>query len=316
MIVTLTLNPSLDRTFDIDRLDRGKVNRVRSSTAEAAGKGVNVARALDANGFHSLAVLPLGGSTGDEMKRLLEVDGPPFVALEIADSTRANVTVIEVDGTVTKLNEPGAALTSSQVDEILRMATSRITEGDWLVASGSLPPGLGSDTYAGIVGKGHEVGALVAVDVSGPALSEVIEAGPDLIKPNLPELRELTGLEIHTLGEAIEAAGSIVAQGVGSVLASLGGDGAVLCSANATLYGRVAASEVVNTVGAGDTLLAGFLAGASAGKHGEHQLSEALTWARAAIRSPLTTMKSPTAEDRAAVSISRDIDVDAVLEDQ
>ena len=314
MIVTLTLNPSLDRTFDIDRLARGDVNRVRLSTAEAAGKGVNVARALDANGFHALAVLPLGGSTGDEMKRLLEADGPPFVALDIAEPTRANVTVVEADGTVTKLNEPGAALTSSEVDELLAMATNRTTEGDWLVASGSLPPGLGSDTYARIVRTGHEVGALVVVDASGPALAEAISAGPDLIKPNLPELRELTGLEIHTLGDAVEAARSIVEKGVGAVLASLGADGAVMCSTDSTLHGRVETVEVVNTVGAGDTLLAGFLA--AAGRSGQDQLGEALTWARASIRSPLTTMEPPTAEDRAAVAISNDFDLDAVLEDQ
>lgn len=316
MIVTLTLNPSLDRTFAVETLERGQVNRVTKATSEAAGKGVNVARALDANGLDAKAVLPLGGATGIEMSQLLTDAGPPFQSLEISGVTRANVTVIETDGTTTKLNEPGASLSRSEIDRLVDLALGDAQPGTWVVVSGSLPPQVDSDAYAQIVAEARSVGARVAVDASGSALTEVIDAKPDLVKPNLHELRELTGREIQTLGQAVEASRSLLEAGVAMVLTSLGADGAVLCTPEETLFGTSRVTEVANTVGAGDTLLAGFLAGFTRRGSAEDALREALVWARAAIRSPVTTMHPPSDDDRSAVQVTSTFDAPMVLSDE
>lgn len=316
MIVTLTLNPSLDRTFEVDTLERGQVNRVTRATSEAAGKGVNVARALDANGLDAKAVLPLGGSTGIEMSQLLTAAGPPFRSLEISGVTRANVTVIETDGTTTKLNEPGASLSSSEIEQLVGLALEAAEPGTWVVVSGSLPPQVGSDAYARIVSEARAVGARVAVDASGSALTAVIDAKPDLVKPNLLELRELTHRQIETLDEAVDASRSLLEAGVAMVLTSLGADGAILCTPEETLFGTSFVTEVANTVGAGDTLLAGFLAGFTKQGSAGDALNEALVWARAAIRSPLTTMHPPSDDDRAAVEVTSTYDPSMVLKDE
>ena len=118
MIVTLTLNPSLDRTFVTDRLDHGEVNRMTDTWDEAAGKGVNVTRALVANGVDSIAVTPVGGANGQALAGLLEAAHIPFVPVPISEPIRANVSVVEADGTVTKLNEPGPTLSDVELSNL------------------------------------------------------------------------------------------------------------------------------------------------------------------------------------------------------
>ncbi len=305
MIPTLTLNPSLDRTFHVDRLVRDSVIRVESSTVEAAGKGVNVSRALSANGHDSVAVLPIGGATGTHMIELLDQNGPPYEAVTIGAAVRSNLTVVEADGTVTKLNEGGAIIPPDQLEALIGAFLAKAPDGGWGVACGSLPPGVPAGTYAEIARRARDRGINLAIDTSGPALAKATEAAPALVKPNVEELQQIVSEAITTLGDVVEAGRTLNRSGVDQALISLGADGVVLVSEVVVLFGQVEVPNVINTVGAGDTLLAGYMTSPTNPRAG---LTTALAWARAAIRSRQTTMEGVSKEDFDAVTVTDSFD--------
>lgn len=311
MIRTVTLNPSLDRTVEVDRLVRGAVQRARGTHLHPGGKGVNVSRALLANGVPSRAVLPVAGAEGEQLVELLAVEGVDTVVVPVAGRTRSNVTVAEADGTVTKINEPGAALTPEDLDLVLHRALSDAAPGDWLVLCGSLPPGADDDTYARMTRKAARAGLRVAVDTSGPALAAAVAAGPELVKPNAEELAEAVGRPLASRAEVVTAARELQAAGARRVLVSLGGAGAVLVDDD----GRVALGESValeprSTVGAGDAFLAGFLA---AQDDAHVALTRALAWGAAAVRLPGSQMPGPDDIDVGAARLLPDDSLDLRL---
>jgi len=301
VIVTVTPNPSIDRTLEIDRLERGALVRARRSTAEAAGKGVNVSCALAAQGVATVAVLPLAEDSAATYLSLLG-NATSIAAVPIAGSIRTNVSVVEADGTLTKLNEPGPELTSDDVNAILA-ATSTVAGATWIVGCGSLPPGAPVDFYARLTAQVSS-GTRAAIDTSGEALGAAVCAGVALIKPNLEELQTLVGRPLGTIGEAVTAARELIARGCHAVLVSLGADGALFVDANGASHAEARIDDVVNTVGAGDALLAGFLAAGA----GAAALGEAIAWSVAAIRSPGTRMRPVTAADRGPVIVHERID--------
>lgn len=300
MILTLTLNPSLDRTIEIDVLERGAVIRAGAARLEPGGKGVNVSRALLANGVASCAVLPYGGDQGNQLISLLTHEGLDMVTVPVRGPTRSNITLAEPDGTITKINEPGTALSAGELDRIAEAVLGAAHSADWLVVSGSLPPGAPSAVYATLTRRFDAAGILVAVDSSGPALGCALAAGPALIKPNREELAEATGHRLARLGDVVAAAEKLRAAGARAVLASLGVDGALLLQGNGLWHGRAAVPEPRSTVGAGDALLAGFLA---AGAYGPAALAEALAWSAAAVALPGSRMPGPTDIRRDAVTV-------------
>ncbi|MGH9138155.1 MAG: 1-phosphofructokinase family hexose kinase, partial [Acidimicrobiales bacterium] len=227
MIVTVTPNPSVDRTLEVPRLARGEVLRATTARVGAGGKGVNVARALIANGYEALAVLPLGGGDGHLLARLLADDGIPHRTVTTAAVTRSNVTISEPDGTVTKVNAPGEPLTAAELEALIEATIAAVPGADWLVGCGSLPEGAPIDLYAALTERGHAAGAHVAIDTSGAALAAAVAARPDLIKPNLAELADLVGSLLVTVDDAIEAASQVRSAGAGAVLVSVGPRGAV-----------------------------------------------------------------------------------------
>ncbi len=282
MIITVTLNPSLDRTIEIPTLGRGEVIRATASSVEAGGKGVNVSRALLANGVASVAVIPLGGADGDELAALLKAEGVEMTVVPVLAATRSNVTLSEPDGTTTKINEVGSPLTAEEVGHVEEAVLQIARPDDWVVLSGSLPAGVANDTYARFVRRLTGQGVKVAVDTSGPALAESLAAGPTLIKPNRDELAEAFGAPINSFADAAAAAESLRTRGAGAVLASLGGDGAILADGD-LCAARCVVTDRRSTVGAGDCLLAGFLA---AGASGRRALLTALQWAAASVALP------------------------------
>ncbi|MFD1932478.1 MULTISPECIES: 1-phosphofructokinase [Nonomuraea] len=290
MILTLTLNPSLDRTIEVSSLDRGTVIRAAAARLDPGGKGVNVSRALLANDVASCAVVPYGGDEGRRLIGLLSAEGLDMVTVPVRGATRSNVTLAEPDGTITKINEPGTALSAAELDTIAEAVLSAAHSADWVVASGSLPPEVPPDVYARLCERFSSAGIHVAVDTSGPALLAALAAGPALVKPNREELAEATGMPITRMGEAVEAAEKLRAAGARAVLASLGADGAILVTDGAVRYGECGVDEPRSTVGAGDAMLAGFLA---AGASGERALVEALAWAAAAVGLPGSRMPHP-----------------------
>lgn len=290
MIVTFTPNPSLDRTLEVEALDRGEVVRAHAVRSDPGGKGVNVSRALAANGHPSRAVLPLGGADGALLASLLQGLGIEVASVPIADAIRSNVTVVEPDGTVTKVNAPGPHLSVVEVEALLARAVAAADGAGWVVASGSLAPGTPEDLYARLAAAVRPVGARVAVDTSGPALERVLAAGPDVLKPNEEELSEVTGVVPETLGDVVVAASELRSKGVKTVLVSLGPSGAVLVDGGNAFHAE--SDDIVprSTVGAGDALLAGFLA---AGGDGPEALAEGVAWGAAACVLPGTAVPGP-----------------------
>ncbi|GAB3432893.1 1-phosphofructokinase [Actinophytocola sediminis] len=300
MIVTLTLNPSLDRTIEIDRLTRGTMTRATATRLDPGGKGVNVSRALAAHGISTRAVVPCGGPGGAQLTELLKLEGIDVGAVEVDGHTRSNVSLVEPDGTVTKINEPGGSLQPEDLERLEEAVLTAAVGADWVVASGSLPPGVPDTWYAKL---GRHLGALgvrFAVDTSGPALTAALAAKPALVKPNRDELAESVGFRLDTVADAILAAERVLAAGAGAVLASLGADGAVLVSAQGVRWGESPVDRGRSAVGAGDAMLAGYLAASATGGD---TLTEALSWGAAAVRLPGSRMPGPSDVDRATVRV-------------
>lgn len=296
MIITLTPNPSIDRTVAFSELHRGAVNRATSSRIDPGGKGVNVSRALTAQGAATIAVLPQGGPEGLLMAQLLDRARVARHAVPIRGSVRLNITAVEPDGTTTKLNEPGPTLDEGEVRALLESVTTCVesgADGVWVVACGSLPPGAPIDLYARLVRSAREAGAMVAVDSSGAPFRPAVAARPDLIKPNREELEELVGAGLTTLGAVVDAARGLVADGVGRVAVSLGRDGAVLVDPDTTVYARATIERPLSTVGAGDCMLAGLLHDLSVGADAASALRTGVLWGAAAVRLPGSRAPAP-----------------------
>jgi 1-phosphofructokinase len=287
MILTVTPNPSVDRTVFLDRLPRGAVVRSSRSRSEPSGKGVNVALALRARGHDVLAVLPVGGSVGAQIVDMLGVAGVPHVIVPIAGEIRSNISLVEPDGTVTKVNEAGPHLDACEVEALTAAVLEEVDGATWLALCGSLPAGVPSSYYATLTEEVHRRGGRAVVDSSGAALGAALDAGPDLVKPNAHELAEVAGRPLETLGDIVDAAGLLRERGARSVLASLGPDGAVLVDDEGAWHGEAPVPRVLSAVGAGDALLAGFLA---AGGQGPDALRSALAWGAAAVQQEGTVL--------------------------
>ena len=306
MIVTVTLNPSLDRTVEVTSLVRGQVHRAGAARLHPGGKGVNVTRALLRNGLPSCAVLPIAGPDGDELVRLLVVEGVETAVVPVAGRTRSNISIAEPDGTVTKVNEPGGALSRDEVDEVLRHALALTVPGSWVVLCGSLPPQAPTDLYATLTSRLRAAGARVAVDSSGGALGAAITARPDLIKPNAEELAEAVGRSVTSRADVVAAARELQARGAQSVLVSLGAEGAMLIDAEGVLTGESVARDPRSTVGAGDAFLAGYLGADAAGTARRGALGQALAWGAAAVQLPGSQMPGPADIDLSSALVLDD----------
>lgn len=299
MIVTFTANPSVDRTAEVDAIVRGAVLRARSVRLDGGGKGVNVTRALTAHGHRSVAVLPNGGAEGAQLLALLAAEGLEVRTVPVTGAVRANVTIVEPDGTTTKINEPGPALAPAEVDSLVDALLGVAAGSEWVVLSGSLPPGA-RDLYASLTRRLRLTGARVAVDTDGPLLRAALAGQPDLVKPNQRELAEASGVPVRGPDDALVAIDRLLEAGARGVLASLGPAGAVLVDDSGAHSATAPVATRRSTVGAGDALLAGFLA---AGGKGPAALAEAVAWGTAAVSLPGSGMPVPANIDRSAVRV-------------
>jgi 1-phosphofructokinase len=300
MIVTLTPNPSLDRTIELaGPLARGDVQRAVAAHQEPGGKGVNICRALEASGVRSLAILP--GDIDDPVLLALTAVGIPHWGLPIGATLRSNVAITEPDGTTTKLNEPGPTLTAAQQRDLVELVLEKAEGASWLVLAGSLPPGVPVSFYADITRElRSRLGAdapSVAIDSSGAPLAAAVAAQPDLIKPNAEELAELTGFPDPDALEAdpdlvVTVARTVISTGVGAVLATLGAAGAVLVTADGAWLARGPKIVARSTVGAGDSALAGYLLSTIAGASASQSLRQAAAHGAAAAALPGSTVPS------------------------
>ncbi|GAA2496599.1 1-phosphofructokinase [Streptomyces gobitricini] len=313
MILTVTPNPSLDRTYEVPALDRGEVLRATRERMDPGGKGVNVSRAVAAAGRRTVAVVPLGGTPGVLVAELLADEGIEVTPVPLKGHTRSNIAIAEPDGTLTKINAPGPRLTPGESEAILAAVGAHAPAADWVACCGSLPRGLGPAWYADLVTRAHGYGTRIALDASGPALLAGLRARPDVVKPNTEELAGAVGRPLATVGDALKAAEELRGAGAGAVLASLGADGQLLVCAAGAFYGYAAVDAVRSNVGAGDASLAGFLA---AGGEGPAALAAAVAHGAAAVRLPGSEMPTPSDLDPAAVTVTADVPLDRYLSEQ
>jgi 1-phosphofructokinase len=300
MIVTLTANPSIDRTVQLTQpLERGAVQRAESVISQAGGKGVNISRACVAADIPSIAVLP--APKDDPFVHELLAAGIDCRPVRSAGDLRVNITITEPGGTTTKLNSPGPQATPRLLSDLTDALVRRAGAADWVVLAGSLPPGAPPEWYAGLVTALRPTDARVAVDTSDAPLKALVEAlpasAPHLMKPNGEELASFTGHQAEELeadpGAAARAAAALVDRGVASVLVTLGGRGAVLVTADGAWHATPPPTTVVSTVGAGDSSLFGYLLGDVTGRDPQQRLALAVAYGSAAAGLPGTTIPHP-----------------------
>lgn len=294
MIVTLTANPSLDRTVELPGpLVPGAVQRATRSVDEPGGKGVNVSRGVAASGRATVAVLP--GRLDDPVLVALRERGVPAVNLHLDARLRSNVTLTSPDGTTTKVNEPGPDL-SAHAEALRDLVVEQAAGADWLVLAGSLPPGLPATFLADVVRAVRDAhgehAPRVAVDSSGAPFAAVVDAGiaVDLVKPNAEELAEVVGGDAEAYesdpAEAVAGATRLLDRGVGAVLLTLGGAGAVLVTRDGAWTARAPRITPLSTVGAGDSALAGYVLAETAGLDAPARLAQAVASGTAAALLP------------------------------
>ncbi|MGM0699465.1 MAG: 1-phosphofructokinase family hexose kinase [Actinomycetota bacterium] len=341
MILTLTANPSLDRTIEVPGpVLRGQVQRAVWAGQQPGGKGVNVSRAVAAADRDTLAVLP--GDIDDPVLTGLDAIGLAHRSVPTGTPLRSNITVTEPDGTTTKINEPGSPLSPQAQDELLDLVAEQAVGASWVVLAGSLPPGVDDDFYARAIKRIRQLDRppLIAVDTSGAPLAAALMASPDLIKPNAEELAELlnaagllhaSGLrddsdprdtveplgtaELHTIADRLESSPQLTARATStllnargprprSILATLGAGGAVLAQPDAAWHAQHPPTDVVSTVGAGDSTLAGYLLGLTGGREPDAALARAVAYGAAAARLRGTGVPSPADTRTDAVTVT------------
>ncbi|WP_024287025.1 1-phosphofructokinase [Cellulomonas sp. KRMCY2] len=303
MIITVTLNPSLDRTFDTERLLVGEVNRALRTHLDAGGKGINVSRALQQNGIATVAVFPIGGADGPVLVSELERHGVPAHPVPIAGAIRSNVTITVPDGGTTKVNAPGPRIDDDEQARILAAVDEHLRPGTTcVIAAGSLPEGVPTSILSRLAALAAAHHVPFALDTSDAPLAAAVRAGGlAVVKPNEHELAELVGRELHTVGDVRDAAREVVALGTEAVLVSLGAHGALLVTAEACWWAGGDPIVPVSTVGAGDSTLAGYVA--ADGRAPSERLRTAVAWGRAAVQLPGTEMPRPEQIDLAAVTV-------------
>ncbi|HWJ85005.1 MAG TPA: 1-phosphofructokinase family hexose kinase [Cellulomonas sp.] len=314
MIVTVTPNPSLDRTYDVRELAVGELNRATGTHVHPGGKGINLSRALSRHGVPTCAVLPLGGADGAELAVLLEALDIEVHAVPVSGSTRSNVAVVDASGVTTKVNAAGPRLGPEETSALVaavehELDAARQDRASWLVLAGTVPDVAGTELYPALVAAAQARGVPVAVDASGDDLVGTVRAGgTDLLKPNLEELWELLGDEPTTVGGIVDGARSVLRRGHRQVLVSLGAEGALLVTADATWWAGGSPIVPRSTVGAGDCTLAGFLA-ATGGP--DERLRAGVAWGRAAVSLPGSAAPGPDDLDLAAVRLLPEPPADA-----
>ena len=257
MIYTVTLNPALDKTARIPGLTVDAVNRIAELRRDAGGKGINVSKVIQKLGGTSEAVAVLAGDTGRWIAGALADAGIRVKAFPAEGETRTNLKVIDtVAGTHTDINEPGPAVTDALLDEMLDVLAEEVSAGDAVVLSGSLPAGVDPATYGTWTRTLQAAGARVYLDADVEALVHGLEARPYFTKPNDHELSALVGRELKDVAEVADAARELVVGGVGRVVVSMGGEGAVFVTADETWRASSVKVPVGSTVGAGDSVVA------------------------------------------------------------
>lgn len=287
-IMVLSLNPALDLSVGLERLSPGEVNRTRETHLEAAGKGVNVARVLVALGHEVTVSGFLGVDNDGAFRRAFETLGIEDAFLRVPGETRTNVKLAEDDGRVTDINGPGVVIDADAwqrlIDGLARRLEASFPRLGAVVIAGSLPPGVTPAMLAELVALGHEAGLPVWVDTSGPALDTAITAGATAVKPNEHELAAWVGRASLDDGARRVAVQRLRDAGVEEAVVSAGAEGVLWLGRRGAWEAMPPRVEAVNTVGAGDTLIAALLHGVLEGASPDAALRLATALSAEAVR--------------------------------
>lgn len=266
MIYTLTLNPALDRNIWIEKVKYDDSNRIHSEKRYAAGKGIDVSRVLTAFGLRNKALGFVGGFDGEEMEGRLINEGISCHFTRISGETRTNIVIYNMEkGSQTIFSARGPEIMPFELMRIIEQV-EKLEDLQILIISGSLPPGVSPEIYCKIMEIAKSKGSKIVLDTDGNALKTCIQISPDIIKPNIHELSRLSGMELKNIRKITNTAQTICDQGTGIVLVSMGARGILLVGENEQYLAVPPQVNVVNTVGAGDSAVAGFVYGTSTGK--------------------------------------------------
>ena len=262
MITAVSLNPSIDRTLTVENFTAGGLNRVLSKSDVAAGKGINVALTVSGLGLDCECIGFMYRDSAALFEKRLMMNSTAYDFIWCEGSARTNVKVFDRNaGVVTELNESGMPVDDALLAKIVDLAVTHAEDSDFLILSGSLPPGCPADYYATLIDAVEGLGCRCVLDADGERLVYGLEARPFMIKPNRYELETMTESKLNTLGDIHDAALRYIDMGVEIVAVSLGADGALIVSADEALYAPRMNIEVKSTVGAGDSMIAGLVAG-------------------------------------------------------
>lgn len=255
MIYTLTLNPSIDFIVRLDHLELGSVNRMTSDDKFAGGKGINVSRILQRLDVDNTATGFIGGFTGRFVEDGLTAEGIKTNFVQVSEDTRINVKIKA--GEETEINGAGPKISDEKLEE-LKAILAGLSSEDTVVFAGSAPSSLGNQVYNTLIPIAKKAGAEVVCDFEGQTLLDSLNYQPLLVKPNNHELADIFGVELHGLEDIEKYAREILAKGAKNVIISMAGDGALLVTPAAAYFAKPIKGTVKNSVGAGDSMVAGF----------------------------------------------------------
>ena len=257
MIVTVTMNPAIDKTIEIEALLPGGLNRIQKVEYDAGGKGINVSKTIHELGGSSIAVGFLGGNAGKTIESVLNEWGINNDFIWVRGETRTNTKVYEKSGALTELNEPGPQISKEQQEELVKKLEGYANEETLFVLAGSIPNGVDKQIYSEIIPRVHAKGAKVLLDADGELFRNALKEKPDIIKPNRGELEEYFGFDYRvSMEELLEAARKLQAQGIETVAVSMGKSGAMMVREGYEVKCPALSVKAHSTVGAGDAMVA------------------------------------------------------------
>ncbi len=266
MILTVTLNAAIDKRYVVDNFKTGEVNRVKECTYVPGGKGLNVSKPASIYGAEVVATGFVGGHAGAYIEDALKPFGIKSAFYHVGAESRSCINIWdEINQVQTEFLEPGFTLTDEDFAGFEEKFRGLVKEAKVVAMSGSVPKGLDGTAYQRLVKIVKDAGIPVILDTSGRLLEMGIEAAPTMIKPNIDEIRMITGKHCDDIQDIINAAKEIHAKGVEIVAVSLGGDGSIVVGDEGIFRARVPKIDAVNTVGCGDSMIAGFALGLSKG---------------------------------------------------
>lgn len=276
MILTVTLNAAIDKRYVVEEFKVGEVNRVKECAYVPGGKGLNVSKPAAVAGAEVVATGFVGGHAGNYIEASLKDYHVKSAFYHLESESRSCINIWDEKNCVqTEFLEPGFTVTESEFQGFVEEFKELVKQADVVAMSGSVPKGLDGTAYQKLVKVVKDAGKKVILDTSGKLLEMGIEACPTMIKPNIDEIRMLTGKECNEIGEIVEAAKEIHARGVEVVAVSLGADGSLAVSDEGVFRAIVPRIDAVNTVGCGDSMIAGFALGFAEGLGIEETLRKA-----------------------------------------